>query len=140
MIVNDFEIQQCASCGCYFGVPSGFTANRRSDKGSFYCPNGHSMSYNESELDRVRRERDRLKQGAAEKDDEIKRQRELRKETERKLVAAKGQMTKLRKRVSNGVCPCCNRTFADMARHMQTKHPEFIVDDGSRDIATEIIQ
>lgn len=28
-------------------------------------------------------------------------------------------------RAQGGACPCCNRTFADMARHMKTKHPDF---------------
>jgi hypothetical protein len=27
-------------------------------------------------------------------------------------------------RVSAGVCPCCNRTFQNVARHMKTKHPD----------------
>ncbi len=118
MIVADFEIQNCINCGCYFGVPSGFTAQRRQDKRSFYCPNGHSMSYNESELDKIRRERDRLQQRIAQKDDELK-------ELENRRRAAIGQVTKLRNRVSHGVCPCCNRTFDNLARHMASKHPTY---------------
>ncbi len=34
-------------------------------------------------------------------------------------------MTKVKKRAANGVCPCCNRTFSDLARHMKAKHPDF---------------
>lgn len=36
---------------------------------------------------------------------------------------------RLRKRASAGVCPCCNRTFSQLARHMQTKHPTFIAQE-----------
>jgi hypothetical protein len=28
------------------------------------------------------------------------------------------------KRVHRGVCPCCKRTFQNIQRHMETKHPE----------------
>lgn len=36
----------------------------------------------------------------------------------------KGMLTKERKRVGNGVCPCCNRSFSNLQRHMVSKHPD----------------
>ena len=36
------------------------------------------------------------------------------------LIAA---LTRVKNRVSRGVCPNCNRTFKDLARHMASKHP-----------------
>jgi hypothetical protein len=69
-------------------------------------------------MDKLRQERDQLKQALAQKDDEIKKQRDL-------VIAGKAQVTKLKKRASAGVCPCCNRTFSNMARHMAHQHPEF---------------
>jgi hypothetical protein len=83
MVGNNLESIQCVRCGCIFGVPSGYLDGRRLDKESFYCPNGHSMSYNDSEADKLRRERDRLKQQLAEKDDMIADERRYR------LLAAK---------------------------------------------------
>ena len=118
MIVADLEQQDCITCGCIFGVPGGFTTQRRKDKKTFYCPNGHTMSYTESEEDKLRRERDRLTQRLAQKDDEIK-------DLENRRRAAFGQVTKLRKRIGNGVCPCCTRSFANLHRHMKTEHPNF---------------
>jgi adenine-specific DNA methylase len=115
----------CPECGIFYGVPDHWLDSRKQDKKSFYCPNGHTASYRESEADRLRRECDRLAQKIAEKDDEIARQRKYREEAERRHTAAKGQITKLRKRVGNGVCPCCNRTFGNLARHMTTEHPNF---------------
>lgn len=47
------------------------------------------------------------------------------KSTKRQLGTTKAQLTKTKKRVSNGVCPCCNRTFKQLARHMENKHPEY---------------
>jgi hypothetical protein len=28
------------------------------------------------------------------------------------------------KRVNAGICPCCNRHFTDLERHMKSKHVE----------------
>lgn len=45
----------------------------------------------------------------------------------RSRTAVKGELTKEKKktaRTMKGVCPCCNRHFANVARHMKSKHPE----------------
>lgn len=130
-----FEEQDCINCGVRFGVPAGFTQHRRNDKRNFYCPNGHSMAYTQNEADRLRIERDRLKQQIAQKDDEILAaqrgedwQRRLRESAERKAAAARGQVTKLKKRAAAGVCPCCHRQFTDLQRHMAGKHPGFLAE------------
>lgn len=122
-----FTIWPCASCGIRFGVPEGWGEQRRKDKGDIYCPNGHVMNYRESEADKLRSERDRLAQQIAQRDDEIRAQREMREAAERSAAALKGQITKLNKRTAAGVCPCCNRTFTALHRHMKTKHPDFNV-------------
>jgi hypothetical protein len=83
------------------------------------------QAFVKSETDNLRRERDLLKQQLAQKDDEIKWQREHRLGAERRVIAAKGQITKLKKRAKAGTCPCCKRTFHNMAEHMKTKHPDF---------------
>ena len=40
--------------------------------------------------------------------------------------AQKAAKTKLIKRIKNGICPCCNRTFKQLAAHMKNKHPEYV--------------
>lgn len=117
--------QQCISCGVHWMMPAYLDNQRKKNKERFYCPNGHGQAYVESEADRLRRERDRLAQQIAQRDDEIKRQRERREETERRLAATKGVVTRYRNRVGSGVCPCCNRTFHNLARHMASQHPTF---------------
>lgn len=94
---------------------------------SFYCGYGHSQVYikGENEETKLRRERDRLVQRLAEKDDDIRRQQELVEQTQRQLSAAKRRVTRIKNRVSNGACPCCNRTFENLQRHMTSKHPTF---------------
>lgn len=51
---------RCASCGVEFCVPRDFDKKRRQDGKTFHCPNGHSLSYRETELDRVRAQVRRL--------------------------------------------------------------------------------
>lgn len=43
-------------------------------------------------------------------------------------TAAVGQVTKLKNRVGHGVCPCCNRSFGNLARHIESEHPTFIAE------------
>jgi septal ring factor EnvC (AmiA/AmiB activator) len=113
-------------------MPQGYLDNRRNDKASFYCPNGHSMSYRESEADRLRRERDRLKQDQARLEEE-KREAWATANAQRERAEKAEKATKrLKKRTSAGTCPCCSRTFANMAEHMKHQHPEFVADSGAK--------
>lgn len=108
----------CAACGIEFAVPEHWNNKRHESGADFWCPNGHCLTYGESAASKLRRERNRLKQQLAEKDDAIA-------HLERSRAATQGQVTKLKKRAKAGVCPCCNRTFQNLARHMQNKHPDF---------------
>lgn len=119
------EFIHCASCGVLFGLTTDMLKRRRKDGENFYCPAGHTNFYRDNENDLIRRERDRLKQEQARMQDEIDHQRRNREAAERQTAAARGQITKLKKRVSNGVCPCCTRSFANLQRHMATQHPAF---------------
>lgn len=115
----------CGECGIEFAVPESWRAAREGDGRTFYCPNGHNRVYRETVADKLRRERDLLKQQLAQKDDEIKWQKDQRQASEKRVSAAKGQITKLKKRAKAGTCPCCKRTFSNMAEHMRTQHPKF---------------
>jgi hypothetical protein len=112
-------------CGTYHAVPAELRqqqerqhANGR-DQTGIYCPHGHShVIAGESEVEKTRREleasRDRAAQLAAERD-----------QAEASARAYKGAATRARKRAGAGVCPCCNRTFKQLAQHMKSKHPDF---------------
>lgn len=88
-----------------------------------YCPLGHShILAGEGVAKRLER------QLALERSSHDQTKAELR-ETESRRRAEKAAKTKLKKRVSAkrvsaGVCPCCKRTFQNLARHMKNKHPE----------------
>lgn len=123
---DQYEFRCCPTCGIEYAAPKTFMEECRKDPNQwFYCPNGHKRHFSESEADRLRRERDQLKQRIAQRDDEIQRQRDLREAAERRVSAARGQITKIKNRVGHGVCPCCTRSFQNLARHMASEHPTF---------------
>jgi hypothetical protein len=121
--------ETCCRCGVEFGMPKALRDVRLADHGNFYCPLGHPQHYTagktEVELEREKRERaeaDRdfwMREEAAE--------RERAEAEKRRHAATKGQLTKAKKRIGNGVCPCCNRHFSNVERHMATQHPDFAV-------------
>ena len=127
--------EECPSCGIVFAWPSDFHRNIRKSGGRLkgYCPNGHAISWRESEADKLRRERDRLKQQLAYKDDRIKAADDRAQRERNRANGYKGHATKITKRAKAGVCPCCNRTFKQLAAHMKSQHPTFTpieIDEG----------
>lgn len=118
-------IIECPNCHMGFGVTEQFEAARRNDHQSFWCPAGHSMSFGQkTEAERLR---DRLRITES----TLTHTRDQLQATEYQRRAQKGQNTRLRKRIAAGVCPCCNRTFQDLSRHMAGQHPDF-ADGGER--------
>jgi hypothetical protein len=131
MIGKDSHYEtQCWRCHCSYMLPRAlYVAAKASENISFYCPYGHEAHFaaGETQEDKLRRERDQLKQQMAERDDRIQRLIKVANDADEMVRKVKAEKTKITKRISRGVCPCCNRTFAHMQRHMKTKHPEYIV-------------
>lgn len=115
---------KCGQCGVLWSMPNElYAAAKRSPRISFWCPYGHERHFpaGETELDRTRRERDSLKQNNARLEDEA---REARAAAEKAERAAKC----LKKRAAAGSCPCCKRSFGNMADHMRHQHPDWVKD------------
>jgi hypothetical protein len=109
-----------------FGMDREFYNARRRDHASFSCPAGHAQHYTaKSESERLKDELENMRGTAKWYEDAYARQQVERQRLQRVVSAKKGTITKLKKRAANGVCPCCTRTFANVARHMATKHPGF---------------
>lgn len=113
----------CGACGCTFGLDSVHHQKLRETGGTFHCPNGHPRVYRETDVQKVEKmlaaKVAQLDQARADAEWQ-KRQRQI---AERRSAAARGQVTRIKNRVGNGVCPCCNRSFGNLHRHMATKHP-----------------
>jgi hypothetical protein len=120
-------VQECCSCGMMFGVPSDFDRRRREDHKSFFCPMGHSQSYNgPSETQKLKNELAEANRVINYKQERINSLHNKLTETNHKVRAEKAAKTRLKNRVAHGVCPCCNRTFKQLSEHMKTKHPEYV--------------
>jgi DNA repair exonuclease SbcCD ATPase subunit len=107
-------------------MPHAITANlarQASENGhKVYCPLGHVWVVTETVQQKLDRERERRE--AAER--RAQASRDLLAAEERSHSATRGHLTRVKKRTAHGVCPCCNRTFQNVARHMESKHPEFV--------------
>lgn len=125
-----FELRECISCGVMHAMPAVLLDKDRAHGGYRYCPNGHRQGWSkeESEETRTRRERDRLKQDAARLEEESRRARAAENEQRERAIRAEKAAARLKKRASAGTCPCCSRTFSNMAIHMKKQHPDFAKD------------
>lgn len=125
--MTDWRAETCIVCGVFFAMTKETESVLRHTEATFYCPRGHGQVYRKgpSEADKLRQERDRLKQAMAQKDDAIAALEIERDHERRRVSAARGQVTRLKNRAAAGVCPCCSRHFENLQRHMASKHPEF---------------
>lgn len=121
-------VEDCIHCGMQFAVSKNWQDKKRNDHSTFYCPNGHSMAYN---VEGPVAKAERLAKKA-----ELDAQARINDARHAQLVAEKERDSairakrKMERRISKGVCPCCNRTFEDLHRHMSTKHKDYALPPG----------
>ena len=99
--------------------------NYGQDENNWYCPRGHPIHFTKTDVDKLndRLEQEKRRRQNAEASAERERNNA---EYERNCARAqKAAKTRLKNRISKGVCPCCNRTFQNLMAHMNHKHPEF---------------
>jgi|HubBroStandDraft_2_1064218.scaffolds.fasta_scaffold21822_5 hypothetical protein len=123
-LASNEEAETCYECGVEFASP--VLAKRLEDGKSFWCPNGHSQHYLKTTSQRLREElaAEKARREQAERD--VEWQRAEKRKAEDAAVRAKSALKRVEKRVNAGVCPHCNRTFQQLARHMQCKHAEIV--------------
>lgn len=114
----------CADCAVAFAIPKRMQQVKLEQRGTFYCPNGHANTYADTEIDRLRREVTR-------KTAEANGLRERYFTEQREHEKTQKALKRIRKRTANGVCPCCHRSFKQLASHMKVKHPDFIEQEKS---------
>src|SRR4051812_4959444 len=100
-----------AGCGIVFAIPEYWQVKRRKDHTSWYCPNGHSQSYQgQTEEEKLRGQlaREQERAGIAERDARAK--ADL-------LASERRKLKRLRTRAKAGVCPAgCKRHFTNLER------------------------
>jgi hypothetical protein len=124
----------CGQCGVPQAMTEETNVTLRRSSATFYCVHGHQRHYPQGksetqklqeQLDEERRKRQRSEQDAAYQRDRAREAEEQAKHERARANGYKGHATRITKRAKAGLCPCCNRSFINMARHMATKHPQF---------------
>lgn len=118
----------CGECGGIYAINERYRQGQEQVGGSWHCPYcecGWGYAHNS--------ENERLKRDLQLKEAELTRQlqrldqtKAALRETESRRRAEKGAKTKLKKRAASGICPCCNRYFVEVHKHMLSQHPEFV--------------
>ena len=129
---SQLETETCFKCGVLFAMPADLMENLRKNRNSFFCPNGHSQAY----TGKTKAEKLQDKLDAKERELERAERRRAGAEAREKMAnnslrATKGVVTKMKNRASKGICPCCNRHFVNVQRHMETQHPDFVTEEAA---------
>lgn len=132
---SSYDIFSCWSregCGVHFAVDENVVRNKRARGETLFCPNGHRLSLgksdrqlHEEELAEKQRQIENLSKRMEWEQQETKQQRERALRAENRTRSVRGHVTRLRKRLSEGKCPCCEQEFPDMAAHIAEKHPRY---------------
>ena len=109
-----------SGCGHVIYMPEVHYRARLRDHKTFWCTTcGCERHYpGQSDLER-------LEARLASKEDQLNTVRADRDRKEAQRRAEKAAKTKIKNRIANGVCIHCNRSFDDLRRHMETKHPHY---------------
>lgn len=124
-----FELITPGCCNVPFLMSQGHFNARKQDHDTWWCPNcgctRHFPAKSDKEILKeqleAQRRRTRLAEGQAEQE-------------RHRTRAQKAAKTRLKNRIANGVCPCCNRTFKNLMQHMHNQHPEFAASEKPADV------
>lgn len=114
-------------CGHVIYLPSHNEKIYRRNHQTFYCTVcGKGQSFGgKSDIEQLRATVRTIEDQRDTARKNLQQQREKTRHKTRQLSAQKGVTTRIKNRIGNGVCPCCNRTFANLARHMKGQHPDY---------------
>jgi hypothetical protein len=123
-------VEHCYKCGLTFGLDADFRRRRLDDRGDFYCPVGHAQHYiGKTDLEKAKEEAESLRRSRDSYINLAEVRAQQRDTARRSAAASRGVVTKVKRRLSKGVCPCCNRYFRDLHQHMQGQHPDWTVSE-----------
>lgn len=108
----------CWACGCRFAVEHELHERFRVKGETFSCPNGDRIRYGTPEIERLKKQVER-------QDAKIAFLHDHTDTLTRSNVALRGVVTRTKRRVATGRCPCCKRRFEDLAKHMHAAHPDY---------------
>lgn len=119
-------------CGIAHAIPDDLDSwADQSASNVVYCPLGHKWVRRETAVARERKEREQLQRRLDAERDTSRRWRDRAEAERRSAIAYKGHLTRIRRRIANGVCPVpgCKRSgFSRVLSHIASQHPDWLHD------------
>jgi predicted RNA-binding Zn-ribbon protein involved in translation (DUF1610 family) len=111
----EFELVTCANCKVGFMLTSKHVELLRKSHNTFYCPNGHHLSYGKTtcEVDKEKLEKDLANQ---------KHWVERLSENNTELMAERWQLKKQVLEMRKTACPTCGKKVIDIKKHIKKYH------------------
>lgn len=119
----------CAECGIVFAVPDAWDRTKRREGGSFFCPNGHKLTYGEGENAKLKRQLKAAESRRESLSTCLTAERDQHDATRRSLAARKGQITRMKNKLMGGTCTECELVFPNLGEHYAEQHPDFATRD-----------
>ena len=107
--------ERCGACGIAVAMTENQLRHFRESGESWFCVLGHTSVFTKSIAQQLREK-------LVESQDKIAHLETNLQNAQRLMDAETKKRQRLMKRVENGVCPHCHRTFQQLARHMKDKH------------------
>jgi hypothetical protein len=119
------------TCGHTTALPQDTVTERRQDHRNMWCGTcGHKNHFpQKSKIEKERAKTARAERLMKDREEERDSARDAASHADHRARGYKGHLTRQRKRSVAGACPCCNRTFQQLARHMKSKHPQYEVSE-----------
>lgn len=117
-VAVELEQHVCGQCGGTYAIAERVAQQKRDNSGYWHCPYCQcSWGYGKGKLQKTQEELESERQRHATTLARLN-------ETSAELDKTKKAAARVRSRIQKGVCPCCNRSFTDLRKHMASKHPE----------------
>ncbi len=120
---------QCKSCGGVYAISEPHRKYLQEVGGYWSCPycrQSWGFRKESSDLEIAKKEAKRYRNylaGEKARHDQTKASLKAHKAS---LKAHKAAKTRLKNRIAKGICPCCNRFFDNLQRHISKEHPNFV--------------
>lgn len=125
---------ECCACGILYAIPDSLDdwlrkynrAAYPNGYGSTCCPAGHKWHYPGRNTEQIaKRDAERARDAAARARAERDQAEASARAQKAAATRARNERDRERRRTAAGVCPCCNRSFKQLARHVCSQHPDY---------------
>lgn len=120
--IETFNIVSCYSCTARFAIPS--ELYRRvvtNHSGSVHCPACGALTCWPAETE----DQKRIKQLESKLNWDMEECARQKRNQEAAEASLRGVVTRIKRRIGSGICPCCKRSFKQLSQHMAHKHPDY---------------